>query len=417
MTHKYIDQLPVEQDKVSIYKSPAGDIKSDAIIAADKFLDKVIPSEKYPRLSDLSKLSQDWTKWMVTSGQFAGTFVKRYQNYMFKVLGFKDYDPVVVAKLGEIISARCDVGEVYYFDIVRSCEWNPGQFGERENSCWWKEYSDSRIGLFENGGLSLRFFDETSLSLNLKQRTHGIGRCWLFPYNDDTFLIFNAYHKRMVSLLLMARMMSTILGTLYYDAKIKVPDAYVNGDKGYRIGDTEAQVYCVEFVDTSKIMCANCGVSFTEDYITYVGDDPICDECLSDHYFWCEDCEEYFERSSDYHIVRGKWFCNDCYGSKYFSCDECDNDTDNDECNEDGDGHEYCNECYLELFDTCPGCSNDYRKRDMTESYRGELYCANCAREMSICPDCILLYDDEGDKCPDCLELDARHALEAHNEN
>jgi hypothetical protein len=80
------------------------------------------------------------------------------------------------------------------------------------------------------------------------------------------------------------------------------------------------------YIENDQVICEDCGDPTSEDNITYVGDSPICDHCLSRHYVWVERLQEHIHDgdavlcSSDdeyYHINE--------VGQDIFLCEETGN--------------------------------------------------------------------------------------------
>jgi len=68
--------------------------------------------------------------------------------------------------------------------------------------------------------------------------------------------------------------------------------------------------------------CYHCNRSLSDEG-TYVNDDLVCDYCLGEYYFWCEECESYHHiDNSSYYIEDLRYqICRDCYDSGDFA--EC----------------------------------------------------------------------------------------------
>ena len=79
----------------------------------------------------------------------------------------------------------------------------------------------------------------------------------------------------------------------------------------------------VEFKTIAQ--CKNCG-EWTEDYITINsrhGNFQVCCEC-ADNYFYCEDCEEYYDDTYDtFETIGGRVICEDCRYNDYVECHDC----------------------------------------------------------------------------------------------
>lgn len=131
----------------------------------------------------------------------------------------------------------------------------------------------------------------------------------------------------------------------------------------YLIGCSE------ECAETGGITCCNCGDSVHEDDSYSYQDDTYCSGCYSEDFRYCEGCGEdypieqintcqngthlckdcsftcehcgnsFSERSAFEHD--GDQYCEDCYSDKFSTCDECEYTFDRDEIN----GDDLCKDC------------------------------------------------------------------------
>lgn len=139
-----------------------------------------------------------------------------------------------------------------------------------------------------------------------------------------------------------------------------------------------------------RIPCTHCGELHEPDELTEVNGAYVCDDCLSDHYYQCEECREYVP-NDEIVWVRDGWregdyvpYCPDCtegllnYGD-ISVCDECGeyvltNVAERDEnraiCAQCWDRYDYC---------YCAECGEILRTDDAyyAES-RGEYLCSDC---------------------------------------
>ena len=97
--------------------------------------------------------------------------------------------------------------------------------------------------------------------------------------------------------------------------------------------------------------CSDCDEWYPNTYITNVGNSTfICDDCLSDNWEMCHECEEYFRREDMYEGDDGNYYC-DCCADGYYTCDNCGVLLVNSD-NVDNDGDHYCRACCED------GCGN-----------------------------------------------------------
>lgn len=113
--------------------------------------------------------------------------------------------------------------------------------------------------------------------------------------------------------------------------------------------EVEGEHVCQECIDNHYYTCDDCGELVHEDNVCWTTDDiPICSDCADRYYNYCEDCERY-DRDTTYIENYGN-VCNNCYGrGDYHYCERCDNYFRGDDmtfCDE--DEQYYCDECYDE---------------------------------------------------------------------
>lgn len=162
--------------------------------------------------------------------------------------------------------------------------------------------------------------------------------------------------------------------------------------------------------------CKNCGCIVDEDDVRYVNGDPycedcasycdccgeyvlgdltsvegrygnyVCEDCLSEYYEYCNDCDEYHSRENMYYIEdENRYVCRDCIDN-YTYCPECGFYYSNDSTRYVESENAYiCDNCIDEYFTECCDCGEYYRNRD------------------------IFLDENDNPRCEDCHE---RHQME-----
>jgi hypothetical protein len=257
------------------------------------------------------------------------------------------------------------VNQTFYVDFVNEAKWKAGAFGEKCSSCWWStSYGRARLGLFEKGGIAMRFFSSPR-QRSINKGTKGIGRAWLFPTGSDLFL-FNSYGFEMS---ISARVLASILGQgwRYDTVSFYMNDAYINGEKAFRFSQSgfdprerislpsitsryvgycyhcgeKVEAYdCKEYTEENEshrlyhpdcakhdlANCAYCGEMALADQMTHLPhyNNSVCHSCISSYYVKCNDCGRHM-KSRDMNDV--SWthstlnICNDCL-PKYQRC-EC----------------------------------------------------------------------------------------------
>jgi hypothetical protein len=168
----------------------------------------------------------DWVSWIVQRGKYAGTWPKRFANFLRKEHGYK-IDSDALAKIGSCASSHSNKEpEVLYTDFTDHANWTPGTFGEDEHSCWWKEFNNCRMGFFDKGGRAVRFFNK-----NKKP----VGRAWIIKHRSGLAL-FNIYGRDPFSA---ARIVSNHLGLSYKKIGMTSKNSFINNDSGFLLGSSE----------------------------------------------------------------------------------------------------------------------------------------------------------------------------------
>lgn len=159
-------------------------------------------------------------------------------------------------------------------------------------------------------------------------------------------------------------------GTLY--VKCDFCDEYENYDYAT---DYDGLTYCENCRDDKLFWCEHCEQYFDRDFIHKVngryGEEYWCEDCCSDDAFWCDHCEEYYsERSFDYTVVGDECYCESCRDDVLRWCDRCERYCYEDDGSWDEDTDEWiCDRCREE------GCSNrimHYHQRPQMRYYKNE---------------------------------------------
>lgn len=97
-----------------------------------------------------------------------------------------------------------------------------------------------------------------------------------------------------------------------------------------------------------------------------------CTKCSTN----CSSCERVIDKDSLYN-VEGEDYCEDCYSEKFAVCEECNETVYRDDTRYVENVGEFCEPCYKEKFITCYECSDEVEKDDSFE-LGGENYCESC---------------------------------------
>jgi hypothetical protein len=358
-------------------------------------VDKVGQDEICNLLPDALPVDWKWECRIGGKGEYVGTLPKRIAKYFYQKYRTK-LPSDLLGKIGSIMSAHTNNQNDYCFDFTNKFDWDSGDYGDR-GSCYWGCHSSAKDLLQDNGALAMRFYNEGK----------GYARAWLYPRNSG-YVVFNGYGLETIQI---SRILASYLGLSY--RKITLENngessgtIWINGASGF-IVDSEENVNSIECYDlgieNDSSCCTNCG--HCTDELTNVGDDFLCENCLSDDYFYCEDCGEYCcnddwndvdgqgvcdscldnyfycEICNKYHSadmveVDGKSICSDCLDDETFTCDCCENLRLNSYHNRIGD-KVICDDCKDEYYSDCLICGGLHEKDDLTE-IDGHDFCDDC---------------------------------------
>jgi hypothetical protein len=282
-----------------------------------------------------------WDLYKYEEKSFATRYVKLVKQKMSVNL-----EDSFVGKIGEICK-RLSRGETYSIDFVDRCEWDAGEFGESDCSCWWDEdqYNHARLALFEEGGGAIRIFED-------EQSDNGIGRAWLYV-KDNRLLLFNSYHNvDGLNNMVYGGMLAKLLKLEAYEKDVQVENAYINGNDACVI-ETEEQekhspsYFTLDFASKNYVMCDRCERFFRIEETTSINGSTYCDYCAND--IWeCDCCHDTYDTDDASYEVEGEFWCEYCYNRHAFTCDNCGDNFNDNQCH-DFDGDSVCDDCYQEL--------------------------------------------------------------------
>lgn len=205
--------------------------------------------------------------------------------------------------------------DIYFSDVI---DWEPGTFGRNESgSCYWGDRSSAKRFLMESGRFK---------AVKIYQNDKPLARCWLV-FVDNKFVIFNCYSDEF-ELIDIARLLSGALGIDFSQVDLEnngtsCGKIYINSESGFLFPHSETRSIDLE-IDCNEQCCFICGELYGEyNYLTTINDDQlICEDCLSEHYAYCDRCEEYYRLSSEsMTYTENGVYCESCAGE--YICDNC----------------------------------------------------------------------------------------------
>lgn len=137
---------------------------------------------------------------------------------------------------------------------------------------------------------------------------------------------------------------------VWVDRDVTLVMPYVDGEKAFDLGEDDRYVIVrdngeyeitIERTDGTfpleecgRVMCRHCDERFDEDDGRYIHDEFVCDSCCSDHYDFCNQCDEYVDagdteevityiqlRAGREPITRTSSMCCDCRSGSTFECE------------------------------------------------------------------------------------------------
>ena len=126
--------------------------------------------------------------------------------------------------------------------------------------------------------------------------------------------------------------------------------------------------------------CGVCGYHYSDEELSYIDstDDYVCSECISEHYFTCEYCDEIHHDDRMNH-VEDQRICDGCLAAYARKCDHCGERflTENLMFIAGGDG--ICDSCLLVNYVKCGICNDYFLKGSECE------YCKEKVKEETPC--------------------------------
>ena len=134
-----------------------------------------------------------------------------------------------------------------------------------------------------------------------------------------------------------------------------------------------------------KITCAFCGEEHDRYDMIMTADGMVCQNCLDEHYFLCDQCGEYhpFNDAQEVRRYRGyrevtEYWCPGCADDYAVECDDCGELWRTGDIREDGFGTTVCGHCYENSWCYCSDCGRLIRHDDANFADDDEPYCDTC---------------------------------------
>lgn len=111
--------------------------------------------------------------------------------------------------------------------------------------------------------------------------------------------------------------------------------------------------------------CYHCGNNENDYELHYLEsrDVHICESCLDDMYYYCDNCERYIDHGNIEAIDVGgddEYYCCECIQEIAITCEHCDRNVDPNHIETTKDDYNLCIHCYSDHTNTCDECGEVY---------------------------------------------------------
>lgn len=287
-----------------------------------------INSQSSPQLAPLPS---DWCyDWCVKGkGVYVGTFPKRVAKFQYTKYSTK-LTSAQMAELGTLANRHCVKQSDYWIDFTQDFDWEPGDFGEDPESCYWKSKDEARTEILPGlNSWAFRFYEKRDYSNFSGSHYEGMARCWAVPFRR-TFVLFNAYGMELTQ---MARIASSMWDCYY--KKLKVENngesdglLWINSGSGIAVGN-QADVLALGsrtdfcYPRNATKPCSQCGNRHDPELLSRRtlsnGRVMLLCEYCEDSYPKCNRCGNYQHESytSQVPSCQGAMrYCDGCMGQK-----------------------------------------------------------------------------------------------------
>ena len=124
----------------------------------------------------------------------------------------------------------------------------------------------------------------------------------------------------------------------------------------------------------NKIYCTHCGCEIDYEYnVRWIDGEPYCLGCTT----YCECCEEYFVGTGT-EVRNYGYVCDDCLDERFYYCEDCgEYVTQRHMVDIPSESGYICDDCFNENFGTCDGCGEIHRFTDM-RNFARRMLCHGC---------------------------------------
>lgn len=133
--------------------------------------------------------------------------------------------------------------------------------------------------------------------------------------------------------------------------------------------------------EIEEVECYNCGAMVSIDDTREVDGEHVCQECIDNHYYNCDECGELVHEDNVCWTTDGVAICSDCADRYYNYCEDCQRYSRDTTYIEDY-GH-VCNNCFSNNdYGYCDNCDAYFRGDDMYYcEHDDRYYCQECYDE------------------------------------
>lgn len=326
--HKY--NYAIDQDKIS--ERGIAQI-TGYIVRIDKLNDWWVDAAEYTRMTFYNRHTQSLTLpnnwewcWMAEGKgkEYSGSLAKRLSKWVKNITGV-NLTGQDLTKIANIAQLNHLGPEGYVFDFWNKIDWNPGAFGEKDNSCWWGSMAGARKMLTDNGGLAMRFYKDGQ----------GYARAWVVPHTPrpDMLTVFNGYGfaDGYNSTSIIARVLADWLKLSYGKIELinednRSPTFYINDNRGYVIGLPENiydfESYDYHFHDPAARYCSECHL--IDRHCESIEGAFYCQSCIGMLFERCSICFNLYHKGLLQPFgTRDKMICPYCSVQNYWECPDC----------------------------------------------------------------------------------------------